>query len=232
VIGDIEALNCLANFSCNNPEFAFPELNNQFKIRLHECGHPLISREKRICNTADFNTHQFIILTGSNMSGKSTFLRTLGINMALAGIGSPVCAVDAEIHPMPVLASMRLDDSLSENESYFFAEVKRLKNILNELNAGTCFIILDEILKGTNSDDKRGGTLAILNRLIEKKAIGALATHDLEICTITDKHPRYMTNKCFEAEIINGTLVFDFKIREGVCKNKSATFLMQKMGII
>jgi DNA mismatch repair ATPase MutS len=232
VIGETEALNCFANFSYNNPGFAFPKLNSSFNIRLDECGHPLIRQEKRICNPADFNTYPFVILTGSNMSGKSTWLRTLGVNMALAGIGSPVCAADGDIHPMPVLASMRLDDSLKENESYFFAEVKRLKNILDELNAGTCFILLDEILKGTNSDDKRGGTLAVLKKLAEKKATGVIATHDLEICHITDEHPAYMTNKCFEAEIINDNLVFDYKIREGVCRNKSATFLMKKTGII
>ncbi|HKR04218.1 MAG TPA: DNA mismatch repair protein [Bacteroidia bacterium] len=232
VIGETEALSCLANFSYNNPQFAFPALNTRFNIRFGECGHPLIRQEKRICNTADFNTHQFIILTGSNMSGKSTWLRTLGVNMMLAGIGSPVCAADADVHPMPVLASMRLDDSLSENESYFFAEVKRLKNILNALDAGAGFIILDEILKGTNSDDKRGGTLAILKKLISKKATGVLATHDLEICRITGEHPGYMANKCFEADIINDSLVFDYRIREGICKNKTATFLMKQMEII
>src|SRR6185436_2584637 len=114
VIGETEALNSLANFSYNNPGFTFPVLNSNFKIRMDACGHPLIRQEKRICNAADFNTHPFVILTGSNMFGKSTFLRTLGINIVLAGIGSPICAADADVHPLPVLVSMRLDDSLSE----------------------------------------------------------------------------------------------------------------------
>jgi energy-coupling factor transporter ATP-binding protein EcfA2 len=232
VMGEFEALNSLANFSFNNPAFVFPALNTDHNISLEALGHPLIPEEKRVCNSIDFNNNRFIILTGSNMSGKSTFLRTLGINMVLAGIGAPVCTRKADIHPLPVVVSMRLSDSLADSESYFFAEVKRLKEIMNHLDKGVCFVLLDEILRGTNSDDKRSGTIAIVKKMVEKNAIGAIATHDIEVCNTTVEYPHQLVNKCFEVAIINNELVFDYTLREGVCKNKSATFLMKKMEII
>lgn len=166
------------------------------------------------------------------MAGKSTFLRTLGINMVLSGIGAPICASTANVHPLPIIVSMRLSDSLSENESYFFAEVKRLHQIMQQLDTQVCFVLLDEILRGTNSDDKRSGTIAFVKKIISKKAIGAIATHDLEVCQTTTEYPNVLVNKCFEVDIINNDLVFDYKLRNGICKNKSATFLMKKMGII
>ena len=152
--------------------------------------------------------------------------------MVLAGIGSPVCSSNANIHPLDVIVSMRQSDSLADSESYFFAEVKRLKHIMDELNKKICFVLLDEILRGTNSDDKRNGTIAVIKKIIGKNAIGAIATHDMEICKTTAEFPTHLTNKCFEVEIINNDLSFDYKLREGICKNKSATFLMKKMEVI
>jgi DNA mismatch repair ATPase MutS len=127
---------------------------------------------------------------------------------------------------------MRMSDSLNDSESYFFAEVKRLKQIMDELNKRTCFVLLDEILKGTNSDDKRLGTIKVVEKMVQKNAIGAIATHDLEVCSISSEYPSQLSNYCFEVEIINNELYFDYKLRPGVCKNKSATFLMNKMDII
>ena len=232
IIGEFETLNSLANFSYNNPTFVYPTLNENHYIELEALGHPLIAQEKRVCNDITFNETNFVILTGSNMSGKSTFLRTLGINMVLAGIGAPICATKANINPLNVIVSMRQSDSLNDSESYFFAEVKRLKKIIDKLEEEVCFVLLDEILKGTNSDDKQSGTIAVIKKMISKKAIGAIATHDLEVCQTTDEYPNQLSNKCFEVEIINNDLNFDYKLREGICKNKSATFLMTKMEII
>lgn len=232
IIGTTEALSSLANFSYNNPGFAFPELNNQYQLAFTALGHPLIDEAKRVSNDVSFVDHNFIILTGSNMSGKSTFLRTLGVNMVLAGMGAPVCATAASLHPLPILVSMRQSDSLADSESYFFAEVKRLQFIISRLGQEACFVLLDEILRGTNSDDKRSGTIGVIEKIIHKKAIGAIATHDLEVCLTTDAHPDQLINKCFEVEIINDELHFDYKLRNGICKNKSATFLMRKMEII
>jgi hypothetical protein len=232
VIGEFEMLNSLANFSHNNQDFVFPELNTDFKIGFSNLNHPLLNPETRVGNEVQFFPESFMILTGSNMSGKSTFLRSLGINMVLGGIGSVVCANKATMHPLPVLVSMRLSDSLSDSESYFFAEIKRLKQIMDALEDKPAFVLLDEILRGTNSDDKRNGTIEVVKKVIAKKAIGAIATHDIEVCLTTNEYPDILTNQCFEVEIKNNDLHFDYKLREGICKNKSATFLMQKMGVI
>ena len=232
VIGEFEMLNSLANMAYNNPNFVYPTLNDNFKIDFSDLGHPLLNESTRIGNDVRFHPESFMILTGSNMSGKSTFLRSLGINMVLTGMGAPVCASQANVHPLPILVSMRLSDSLSDSESYFFAEIKRLKQIMDELNSQPAFVLLDEILRGTNSDDKRNGTIEVVKKIISKNAIGAIATHDIEVCLTTDEYPEILINKCFEVEIINNDLHFDFKLRDGICKNRSATFLMKKMGVI
>lgn len=232
IIGEFEALNSLANFKYNNPSFCFPEINQDKIIDFKNMGHPLLNSGKRINNDIDFNTSKFVILTGSNMSGKSTFLRTLGVNMVLASIGAPVCASSAKVHPMNVLVSMRLTDSLSDSESYFYAEIKRLKHIIDQLTTRTSLVLLDEILKGTNSDDKQFGTIEVIKQLMHKNAIGIIATHDLEVCETINQFPEKLVNKCFEVEVINNDLHFDYKIRNGICKNKSATFLMKKLNVI
>lgn len=232
VIGEFEALNSLANLAYNNPDFVFPEINSDYKIGFSNLSHPLLNPETRVGNDTHFYPESFMILTGSNMSGKSTFLRSLGVNMVLGGIGSVVCASKANIHPLPVLVSMRLSDSLADSESYFFAEIKRLKQIMDALEDKPAFVLLDEILRGTNSDDKRNGTIEVVKKIIAKKAIGAIATHDIEVCLTTNEYPDILTNQCFEVEIQNNELHFDYKLRSGICKNKSATFLMQKMGVI
>lgn len=232
VIGEFEMLNSLANFGYNNPDFVCPELNSNYEFSFSNLSHPLLNPVTRVGNEVQFQPQSFMILTGSNMSGKSTFLRSLGISMVLSGIGSPVCASSANVHPLPVLVSMRLSDSLSDSESYFFAEIKRLKQIMDELEANPAFVLLDEILRGTNSDDKRNGTIEVVKKVIAKKAIGAIATHDIEVCLTTNEFPDILTNKCFEVEISNNELHFDYRLRDGICKNKSATFLMKKMGVI
>jgi DNA mismatch repair ATPase MutS len=232
IIGEFEMLNSFANFSYNNHEFVFPELNSNHEISFENLSHPLLNPKIRIGNTVDFQPQSFMILTGSNMSGKSTFLRSLGVNMVLSGIGSPVCATKANVHALPVLVSMRLSDSLSDSESYFYAEIKRLKQIMDELQNNRAFVLLDEILRGTNSDDKRSGTIEVVKKMIAKKSIGAIATHDIEVCLTTNEFPNQLTNKCFEVEIVNDDLYFDYKLHDGICKNKSATFLMKKMGVI
>lgn len=232
IIGEVEALNSLANFAYNNPDFVYPELNTDFEIMFTNLSHPLLRSQTRIGNDVSFNPQSFMILTGSNMSGKSTFLRSLGVNMVLAGMGSVVCATQARVHPLPVLVSMRLSDSLTDSESYFYAEIKRLKQIMQALEGQPAFVLLDEILRGTNSDDKRNGTIEVVKKVIAQHAVGAIATHDIEVCQTTNDYPNTLINKCFEVEIINDDLHFDYKLRDGVCQNKSASFLMKKMGVI
>ncbi len=231
-IGETEAIGCLANFAANNPEYAYPAIVQKPEFSFAQLGHPLISSKKRVCNDVSFDAFRFAILTGSNMSGKSTFLRTLGVNLVLGSTGSPICASSAQISPVEVLTSIHQSDSLNENESYFFAEVKRLKEIMDAASGKTVFILLDEILRGTNSDDKRNGTLEVIKKLATQNCYGVVATHDLEICNLASEYEGVLSNKCFEVEIVDNDLYFDFKLREGVCRNKSATFLMKKMGII
>jgi hypothetical protein len=233
IVGEIEALNSLANLAYNNPDFAYPELNDEEEISFQNLGHPLIHKYKRICSDVTFKENPFIILTGSNMSGKSTFLRALGVNMILAGIGAPVCATACQYTPLHLFTCMRMNDSLADNESYFFAELKRLKEMITYLkNHGRCFILLDEILRGTNSDDKQTGTIKLIEQIIEYKGMGIIATHDLEVCSLTNNYSDYLENSCFEVEIKDNKLNFDYKLRPGICKNKSASFLMKQMEII
>ena len=230
-IAEAEALGSFANLYYNNPDFTFPQLNSNSKIVFKDLGHPLIKKSTRVGNDVNF-TPAFTILTGSNMSGKSTFLRSLGINMVLAGAGAPVCATEAIVHPLPVLVSMRLSDSLSDSESYFFAEIKRLRQIMDALEQERAFVLLDEILRGTNSDDKRTGTIKVVKRMMGLNAIGAIATHDIEVCNTAEEYPENLINRCFEVQIVDNELYFDYRLRDGICKNKSATFIMEKMGVV
>jgi hypothetical protein len=222
VLGQFESLNSFAHFSYNNPEYVFPTFNN----------HPMVAKNESVTNTLTLQDSKFILLTGSNMSGKSTFLRALGINFALAKMGAPVCSDQAQIHPLPMMATMRHADSLSEGKSYFFAEVQKLKAVMAQLDKGRCLLLMDEILRGTNSDDKILGSMKIVKRVMAQKALGLLATHDLQLCDLEEEHPDQMANYCFESEIKNDELVFDYKLRKGICKSKSATFLLEQNKII
>lgn len=230
VIGEVESLNSLANFAYNNQEYTYPQITNE--IQFTQLGHPLLSKEKRVRNSIDFSKQSFVILTGSNMSGKSTFLRTVGINLVLSYVGAPIDAEKAVVSPLPLWVSMRLTDSLSDSESFFFAEVKRLKEIVTAAEKQPIFVLLDEILKGTNSDDKKTGTVGVIEKLHQYQVKGMIATHDLEVCATTDNYPNDMVNKRFEVEIINNELHFDYTLKDGICQNKNATFIMKKMEII
>ena len=229
-----DALNSLACFSFNNPGFIFPEpVDTAFVLKAEDCGHPLILEDSRINNPIGLEGwKQFIIVTGANMAGKSTYLRTVAVNFILAMTGAPVCASKFVFSPAEIFTSIRTRDNLLQNESYFFAELKRLKAIIDELDSGTqLFIILDEILKGTNSKDKQMGSLALLKQLIRYNATGLIATHDLSLGSLIEEFPENIRNKRFEVEIENDNLVFDYTLKDGISRNLNATFLMKKMGI-
>ncbi len=233
VIGDAEALSSFANFRYNHPDTCFPEISAEENLDAVAMGHPLIRPRKRISNDISFRQQKFIVLTGSNMSGKSTFLRTLGINLVLARAGSAVSASRFLFFPYDVWVSMRITDSLQDSESFFYAELKRLETIIRHISAGNkTFILLDEILRGTNSNDKHNGTIGLIRKLVSRNACGIIATHDLSVADLSVEYPAYINNKCFESEIINDELIFDYKIKDGVCTKLSASFLMKKLGII
>lgn len=234
MISEYDALLSLATYHYNQPDNVFPSISEKgFEIQAKELGHPLILKPQRVDNDVSFHDWKdFVIITGANMAGKSTFLRTLGVNMVLASMGSSVCAKSFKWSPVEIFTSLRTKDSLDKNESYFFAELKRLKAIIDLLNDGKkLFIILDEILKGTNSKDKQSGSMKLIKQLIGLKASGIIATHDLVLGELIKTYPDHITNKCFEVDIIDGNLHFDYKLRDGISQNMNATFLMKKMGI-
>ncbi len=173
----------------------------------------------------------FIIITGANMAGKSTYLRTLGINYLLASIGAPVCATGMTLHPAKLVTSLKTTDSLAKNESYFFAELRRLQNLIIRMEKGErLFIILDEILKGTNSTDKQKGSLALVERLLHLNGTGIVATHDLLLGSLAEAFPEQVNNFRFEADIHDNTLSFSYKMQPGIAQNMNACFLMEKNG--
>ncbi|MBP7507906.1 MAG: hypothetical protein KA807_08800 [Prolixibacteraceae bacterium] len=230
-----DAMNSFANFNFNHPEYIYPVLSdNKFEINTQSLGHPLINSQKRIGNDFIINDKNFItIITGANMAGKSTFLRTVGVNLILAMNGAPVCASSFKFSPVELFSNMRTTDSLFSDESYFFAELKRLKAILDEINKGrNILIILDEILKGTNSEDKLKGSQKLIKKLIELKTPTIIATHDIKLTELENQYSGIIRNLCFEIEIKDEEMHFDYTIREGVTKTMNATFLMKKMGII
>lgn len=234
VIGEIDAYCSLATFAYNHPDYIYPEIvSTPFRIKAKALGHPLMNKNKCIRNDVDMEKRPFfIIVTGANMAGKSTYLRTVGINYLLACVGLPVWADEMELYPAHLVTSLRTSDSLTDNESYFFAELKRLKMIINKLEAGEeLFIILDEILKGTNSIDKQKGSLALVKQFMLLKANGIIATHDLLLGSLATTFPENIRNYCFEADIKNEELSFSYKMREGIAQNMNACFLMKKMGI-
>jgi len=233
-LGEYDALISLAMFAYNHPGYVYPEITGKyFVFEAKGLGHPLMNRD--ICVKNDVNIPSnpyFMIVTGANMAGKSTYLRTLGINYLLACMGVPVCADSFKLYPASLVTSLRTSDSLSNNESYFFAELKRLKMIIDELNEGKeLFIILDEILKGTNSVDKQKGSLTLVQQFLSLNTCGIIATHDLLLGSLADKFPDTIKNFRFEADITEDELTFSYKLRQGIAENMNACFLMQKMGI-
>ncbi len=234
-IGEIDALASLANFSANNPAYIFPVVvEDQFIFEASDLGHPLISPNECVTNNILISGwNQYCIITGANMSGKSTFLRSVGTNYILAMVGAPVFATKFLFCPAVLHSSIRTNDSLAKKESFFYAELKRLKVIISEMEQGQrTFILLDEILKGTNSKDKQAGSVALLEQLIKYQSVGLIATHDLILGDLISTYPDNIRNLCFEIQIVNDEMHIDYKLQDGVCQNLNATFLMRKMGIL
>lgn len=233
VIAEIDALNSFSNYHYNNQNTIFPGFHsNNFYLSAKNMGHPLINPSLRVNNDIMINEGEFLVITGANMAGKSTFLRTIVVNMILGMCGAPVCADEFSFNPVKIFTSIRTNDSLYKNESYFYSELKRLKRIIDELKTGKkLFVVLDEILKGTNSKDKHAGSEALLKQFITLKTSGIVATHDVALGKLEDSFPKNIKNKCFEVDINGSQLYFDYKLRAGVSKNMNATILMREMGI-
>lgn len=232
VVSFFDAYNSLGNYAFNHPQYIFPKITtDKHVIKATELGHPLLKPEKRVDNDLTIDNEQFFIVTGANMAGKSTFLRTVSLHIVMANLGLPVCATSSEYNPVKLITSMRTSDSLTDDSSYFFSELTRLKFIVDAIQKDSYFIILDEILKGTNSTDKAIGSRKFVEKLVASNATGIIATHDLSLCEI-EKELEEVKNYYFDAEIINDELYFDYTFKTGVCKNMNASFLLKKMEII
>ena len=234
VVRETEVLSSLGTFAFNHSSFTFPRINSDRVLSAKGLGHPLLDEKARVANDMQLDAdHSIMIITGANMAGKSTFLRALGVNVVLALAGAPVCAESLDCPLIEIRSGMRTADSLKENQSYFYAELDRLKSIMDELRAGTpLLILLDEILKGTNSTDKQAGSIALVKQLVDHPCIVLIATHDLALGELETTHPGKVKNYSFEANIENDHLYFDYKLKEGIARKMNATFLMRKMGII
>jgi len=233
-LGEFEALNSLAILSFNHPEWCFPEIKKEhFYIEGKEIGHPLIQTNKCVKNPVHINkTGELMLVTGSNMAGKSTYLRSIGINTVLAMAGAPVFAKSFSLSTVQVISSMRISDNLEESISTFYAELKKLKTVIEKVNNNEkVFILLDEILRGTNSFDRHTGSAALIKQLIKHNAVGIIATHDIELTALKDKFPVNILNHHFDVQVSNDELYFDYKLKTGICTSLNASILMKKIGI-
>lgn len=235
LLGRVDALNSLANHAFNNPGYCYPLIAaGEPVIRAVALGHPLLPRETRVCNDFSVSSKgRVFIITGANMAGKSTFLRTVAVNMILGMTGAPVCAREMVLTPVKLFTSMRTVDSLSQNESYFYAELKRLRLLKEKLESGEkMFFVLDEILKGTNSTDKSLGSKQFLGKLVDLDGTGMIATHDISLGEMESVYPGKVFNLCFEIGIDGENISFDYLLRDGITRKMNAAFLMKQMGIV
>ncbi|MGH7598296.1 MAG: MutS family DNA mismatch repair protein [bacterium] len=234
---ELEALAALANFAYLNPEYAFPEIvygEGKPIFQGHDLGHPLIPAKQRVAN--DFSLHragELIMITGSNMSGKSTFLKTLGINLSLAYAGGPVCAGSLQASLFRLFTCIKVSDSVTDGFSFFYAEVRRLKALLDELkkeHVYPLFFLIDEIFKGTNNRERLIGSRSYIRALAAQNGAGAISTHDLELTTLANTLPN-LKNYHFREEVIDGQMVFDYKLHDGPCPTTNALKIMQLAGL-
>lgn len=238
-VAEIEALNSLANFAYERPDNPFPEMplaknhDNEACFDGEALGHPLIASARCVRNDVRLDSQrQLLIVSGSNMSGKSTLMRTVGINVVLALAGAPVCARALRVSPLSIGASIHILDSLQTGASRFYAEITRLKQIVELTNQKLPLLfLLDEILSGTNSHDRRIGAEAVVRGLVERGAIGLVTTHDLALTQIAEGLGERATNVHFEDRLENGKMIFDYRMQPGVVQRSNALELMRAVGI-
>ncbi|WP_231511017.1 MutS family DNA mismatch repair protein [Chondromyces apiculatus] len=241
-LGQMEALSSFATFADENPDYAFPDVDEgpaRFEVR--DIAHPLLPRASRVANGLQLETRPAdassdvpvaLLITGSNMSGKSTMLRSIGVNTVLALAGAPVCAASLSLTPVAVRTSMRIADSLEQGVSHFYAEVRRLKRVVDSANRGDrVLFLLDEILHGTNSRERILGARAVVKHLIEHGAIGAVSSHDLGLAPLEDETSGRVRNAHFEESVIEDKMSFDYTLKPGVVSSANALRLMRLAGI-
>jgi hypothetical protein len=231
-LGEFEALLSLAQYAYEQSADTFPEfLEGAPKFKATALGHPLIGATVRICNDVDISgATRVLLVSGSNMSGKSTLLRTVGINTVLAMAGAPVRAKLLQLTPLQIGASIRINDSLHEGSSRFYAEITRLRRLF-EPNPLPLLFLLDELLQGTNSADRRVGAQGLIRALIHRGAIGLISTHDLALTEVDGLEPGAIENVHFQDELVDGRLKFDFKLQPGIVTKSNGIELMRSIGL-
>lgn len=233
-VNKIDALNSMATYRFNNPSFCMPIISENTIISANSMLHPLIKGEEVVSNDIEIaHNHNIFIITGANMSGKSTFLRSVGLNHVLATTGNCVRCESYHFKPIDLFTSMRTTDNLSEGRSYFHTELLRLEALHKKIqDEQEVLVILDEMLKGTNSDDKLTGSRKFLIKLLNFNVSGLVATHDLKLGELQNEYPNNFFNICFEIEHANQELIYTYRLQKGVSKNMNATFLLNKMRLI
>jgi len=232
-LGHFEELISLSTLNYNAPEWTFPQIENSFALSATALGHPLIKEQLRIVNDFSLENKPTVdVITGSNMAGKSTFLRTVGVNMVLAYAGAPVCAEEMRLSVFALNTYMRIKDSLNESTSTFKAELNRLKMILTNVTENeNTFVLIDEMLRGTNSRDKYLGSKVFIEKLLELKRVALFATHDLQLADMQLEHKTTLRNFHFDISIINGEMMFDYKLKQGPCSTFNAALLLKEIGL-
>jgi DNA mismatch repair ATPase MutS len=231
-VGKFEALSSMAMISQLNPQWCFPKfVNGNLVIAAKDMGHPLISNKSRIPNSLLIE-NQICVVTGSNMSGKTTLLRTIGINLVLAYAGAPVCAKEFECSVMDIFTSMRITDDLNSGISTFYAELLRIKMLIDYSKKEKAMLFLiDEVFRGTNSHDRVTGAKSVLMNLNKSWIIGLISTHDFELCDFENDKSGRIVNYHFVETYSNNEIHFDYKLRPGRCKTTNAKYLMKMVGI-
>jgi len=233
VVGEFEVISSLAAFSYSNPDYAFAELDETTNhIRFEALGHPLIHAATRVSN--DFSTvgqTNVVMITGSNMGGKSTFLRTVGVNIVLALTGAPCCARFGKLGNVQLFSSMRTQDNLKSGVSSFYAELNRIEELLKQIESSpNVFFLLDEMFKGTNSQDRHKGGFSLINQVGKLQTTGIIATHDIDLAKLAGRKG-LVTNYSFNSEIEGDAMLFSYKLEPEICRDFNASELMRRSGI-
>lgn len=231
-IGEFEALSSLASIGYDNPDWAIPKITDKpYYVMGKDMGHPLIT-DKRVYNDLEIDGKtKVLLITGSNMSGKSTYLRTVGINLVLAYTGAAVCAKEFACDIFKIYTCMRISDNLEKNTSSFYAELLRIKEIVDESKTNKVFFLLDEVFKGTNSQDRHEGAKILIKKLISNKAIGLVSTHDLELGELEEESGMEIRNYHFKEYYKDNKIYFDYKIHKGISTTRNAMYLIKMIGI-
>jgi len=233
-VAELEATIGLATLRRNHPHWVFPSIEESERPLFsgEAIAHPLIAADRSVANNYHMGQHRIALVTGSNMAGKSTFLRTVGANAVLAFCGAPVCAAAMHLSVFQLVTYMRITDSLAESTSTFKAELNRIQHVLRTVEEhSNAFFLIDEMLRGTNSVDKYRGSKAIIKKLIDLHGVGMVATHDLQLATLADEYPGLVSNYHFDIQVRNGEMFFDYKLKSGPCTVFNASQLLKGIGV-